>query len=96
MQTLSDDSIKGIIYQGSVLKLIRLFETNKVRIGQELEGDWDFQPIGTEDEIPAFITIGFQCLDAGKCTRNCLTYQGKGAYRRIVEVDSHSCGSAMF
>ncbi len=70
--------------------MIRLFETNKVRIGQELEGDWDFQPIGPEDEIPTLYNYRLPVPGCWEMHPQLLTYQGKGVYRRMVEVDSPS------
>ena len=76
--------------------MIRLFETNKVRIGQELEGDWDFQPIGPEDEIPALYNYRLPVPGCWEMHPQLSTYQGKGVYRRCGRGRFAFIGSAMF
>lgn len=66
--------------------MIRLYETNKVRKVQELEGGWDFQPIDKKYEFPAKYEYKMPVPGCWETHPQFLTYSGIGVYRRQVVV----------
>ncbi|MDQ0113486.1 glycoside hydrolase family 2 protein [Paenibacillus harenae] len=68
--------------------MLRLFNTHKVRKVQSLEGEWQFQPLGKEAS-PYDGDYGY-VLPVPGCWEmhpRFSTYQGRGAYRKTIEVE---------
>ncbi|QYR21731.1 beta-glucuronidase [Paenibacillus sp. sptzw28] len=70
--------------------MIRLFETNKIRSVQELEGDWDFEPIGQDDELPSRYHYRLPVPGCWENHPKFSTYSGKGVYRTFIEIDEQT------
>lgn len=66
--------------------MIRLFQTNKVRKVIELEGDWDFQPLKDNQELPFKYTYRLPVPGCWEMHPQFATYRGKGVYRRRLEI----------
>ena len=66
--------------------MLRLFRTNEIRDVQELDGDWDFQPIKGMEELPSSYEYRLPVPGCWEMHPQFVTYQGKGVYRRTVEI----------
>ncbi|MCA0753427.1 beta-glucuronidase [Paenibacillus sp. N4] len=66
--------------------MLRLFRTNEIRDVQELEGDWDFQPINGIEGLPSCYEYRMPVPGCWEMHPQFATYQGKGVYRRTVEI----------
>lgn len=66
--------------------MLRLFQRNKIRQVEELEGDWDFQPIEAEAGLPSFYEYRMPVPGCWELHPQFSTYQGKGAYRTTFKL----------
>ncbi|KQX48610.1 glycoside hydrolase family 2 protein [Paenibacillus sp. Root444D2] len=66
--------------------MLRLFPTNQIRQVQELEGDWDFQPIEQNEGIPKDYHYRLPVPGCWEMHPELLTYRGKGVYRKIITL----------
>lgn len=66
--------------------MLRLFRTNEIRDVQELEGDWDFQPIDGTVELPSVYRYRMPVPGCWEMHPQFTTYRGKVVYRRTVEI----------
>ncbi|MGG1555233.1 glycoside hydrolase family 2 protein [Paenibacillus ferrarius] len=66
--------------------MLRLFQTNRIRVVQELEGDWDFEPIGSGDQLPASYRYRMPVPGCWEMHPQFSTYRGRGVYRSKVTV----------
>ncbi len=72
--------------------MIRLFETNEVRMNIELEGLWDFAIVGQgqiEDQDKEELDYKYRLSVPGcwEMHPELLTYRGRGVYRRFIDLD---------
>lgn len=76
--------------------MLRLFESNKIRLVRELEGDWDFQPLEVEGGLPSLYSYRMPVPGCWEMHPKFPTYQGKGAYRTTVKVDEEGALRLVF
>ncbi|MEC0226276.1 glycoside hydrolase family 2 protein [Paenibacillus alba] len=70
--------------------MLRLFTTNRIRKVMEIEGDWDFQPIHSEEEIPHEYSYRLPVPGCWEMHPEFRTYRGKGVYRRKLDIEDAS------
>ncbi|TCM89736.1 beta-glucuronidase [Paenibacillus sp. BK033] len=66
--------------------MLRLFRTNEIRDVQELEGDWDFQPINGIEGLPSRYEYRMPVPGCWEMHPQFATYRGKAVYRRTIEI----------
>ncbi|SDZ31006.1 beta-glucuronidase [Evansella caseinilytica] len=67
--------------------MLRLFQTNSIRKVIELEGDWDFQPVGEKEGIPTQFHYRLPVPGCWEMHPDFLTYRGRAAYRKKLHVE---------
>lgn len=70
--------------------MLRLFQTNKIRKVEELEGDWDFQPIKQSEELPSDFNYRMPVPGCWEMQPDFLTYRGQGVFRREIDVPTNT------
>ncbi|MDO3412538.1 glycoside hydrolase family 2 TIM barrel-domain containing protein [Saccharibacillus sp. CPCC 101409] len=67
--------------------MIRLFDTHAIRPVRELDGLWDFQPVGRAGEMPQQFEYRLPVPGCWETHPDLGTYRGTGLYRRTINVN---------
>lgn len=66
--------------------MLRAFSTHRIRPIEELEGLWEFEPLGADGGIPDHYRYRLPVPGVWEMHPAFLTYRGRGAYRRTVVI----------
>lgn len=70
--------------------MVRLFQTHKIRETVELDGLWEFTPLGDGEAMPTVYPYAMPVPGCWETHPSFAAYRGRAAYRKVLQIDGRT------